>query len=348
MIRTRILLQGMKSIFAVLKLVLNDSLPVYFRRIYYSGYDRVPEEGPVIYACNHPNSFMDALVIGQYSSRAVHFLARGDVFNSPFKRFVLGQMHMMPIFRLEEGAENLAKNEETFKFSREVLRDNGTILIFSEGICVLEKRLRKLRKGTARLAFDAEASSGFSLGLKVVPVGTNYTYPTAFRGEVMTTFGEPIAMADYADLYAESPAKAIQAFNQELSTRLAKYIVHINHPEEENLVEALHRIMRSGRTEPVFGGLIFNSSDRVLAEMAVAQKVNDWYDNDRTRFDALNPLGKEYLALLDQHRISDSTVKREGEITRHRWIYQVLGWPVFRIGLYRKYIAAVMGEPHRA
>ena len=59
----------------------------------------------------------------------------------------------------------------------EVLKKNGNFIMFSEGICVQEKRLQKLRKGTARLAFGAEEKYG--LDVHIVPVGINYTYPSS-------------------------------------------------------------------------------------------------------------------------------------------------------------------------
>src|SRR5664280_2945082 len=61
----------------------------------------------------------------------------------------------------------------TFSGIYEILRKNGNLIMFSEGICVPEKRLQKLRKGTARVAFGAEEK--FGVDVNIVPVGINYT-----------------------------------------------------------------------------------------------------------------------------------------------------------------------------
>ncbi len=54
-------------------------------------------------ACNHPNSFLDAIIIGAHFKRPVHFLARGDVFKHPLSKAILIRLKVIPIYRLSEG-----------------------------------------------------------------------------------------------------------------------------------------------------------------------------------------------------------------------------------------------------
>lgn len=212
-------------------------LQVYFRKIFLTGVNNIPGNKPVLLACNHPNSFLDAVLLAVLLPTPLHFLARSDVFNTPFKRWLLTKLHLIPIYRLQEGAENLHRNEETFAQCYEILKNNGQILIFSEGVCKLEKRLRPLKKGTARLAFGAEANFNFTLDVNVVPVGINYTKPTQFRTEVMISLGKPIFISGYKDLYEQQPSRAILAFNQALITGLSQNMVIIPEKKEEPLLE---------------------------------------------------------------------------------------------------------------
>ena len=101
---------------------------------------------PKIIGANHPNSFFDAIVIAVNYPKPIYFLARGDAFNSPLIAKFLTALHLIPIYRLTEGKKNLGKNEDTFKRCIELLKQNQTILIFSEGLCVNEWRLRPLKK----------------------------------------------------------------------------------------------------------------------------------------------------------------------------------------------------------
>lgn len=192
------------------------ALYIFYRDIIIEDLKNIPSDKPSIFACTHPNSFLDAIIIGAYSPRKLYFLARSDVFNTPFKMWLLSRMNLIPIYRLQEGAENLHKNEETFARCYEIMKKGGSILIFSEGISVTDKLVRPLKKGTARIAFGAESFNQFELNLQIIPMSLNYTHPTLFRSEVIVGIKEPIAVKKYQSLYKESEIKAIRQFNQEL------------------------------------------------------------------------------------------------------------------------------------
>tara|TARA_R110002049_G_scaffold122342_2_gene277174 strand:- start:493 stop:1692 length:1200 start_codon:yes stop_codon:yes gene_type:complete len=192
------------------------ALSIFYRDIIIDDLKNIPSNKPSIFACTHPNSFLDAIIIGAYSPRKLYFLARSDVFNTPFKMWLLSNMNLIPIYRLQEGAENLHKNEVTFAKCFEIMKKGGSILIFSEGISVTDKLVRPLKKGTARIAFGAEVYNNFKLDLQIIPMSLNYTYPSLFRSEVIVGIKEPIAVKKYQTLYEESEMKAIRQFNQDL------------------------------------------------------------------------------------------------------------------------------------
>ena len=80
-----------------------------------TGLHHVPNDRPVILACNHPNAFMDAIMLGSTTRRRTWFLARSDVFRKKWLAQFLSFIGIIPIYRLLEGAENLSKNDETFE-----------------------------------------------------------------------------------------------------------------------------------------------------------------------------------------------------------------------------------------
>lgn len=256
-----------------LKLLMKLVLRVFFRKVYLSGASQIPAGQPVILACNHPNSFLDAVLLAVLLPRPLHFLARSDVFDTPVKRWLLSRLHLMPIYRLEEGASHLHRNEETFDRCYEILKNNGMVLIFSEGICVLEKRLRPLRKGTARLAFGAEANHQFNLHLQVVPVGLNYTYPSRFRQEVMIGVGAPVAVGKWQHRYLTQPGKAIREFNEVLRRELEKQIISIPFKEQEAAAEAAFRLSRAASADFFSAAWLSASRSRLRAEQEMARQL---------------------------------------------------------------------------
>lgn len=147
-------------------------------------------------ACNHPNSFLDALTVGSYFERPVHFLARGDAFKNPVARKVLTALKVIPIYRLNEGKEYLALNDTTFEKCTEILAEGGIVLIFSEGLCINQWKLRPLKKGTARIALNGWKLTATTKTCRILPVSLNYSSFTRFRKNVIIDFGLPVSKGD--------------------------------------------------------------------------------------------------------------------------------------------------------
>jgi 1-acyl-sn-glycerol-3-phosphate acyltransferase len=219
------------------RFLMRITLWVYYKRIIIDGLQHLPKTGPVILASNHPNSFLDACILGTHLPRRLHFIARSDVFNSPMKQWILGKLQLIPIYRLQEGIENLDKNKDTFKKCHEVLNAGGVINIYSEGICIQEKRLRKLKKGTARIALDYVDE--FKKSLPVVAVGLNYMEPMKFRKEIIIGISKPFDAAEVKPGFSENPAQAIIAFNQKLTEKLKEEVIHIESKEREKEIDFL-------------------------------------------------------------------------------------------------------------
>lgn len=121
---------------------------------------------------NHPDSFLDGIAIATQCASPAYFLARGDVFRKrPLYRKILSSFHVIPVHRLSEGKDHLHENEETFNACKAILRNNGIVIIFIEGICVLSHELQPFKKGTARIV---QGSWDEGVPTKVLPVGLYY------------------------------------------------------------------------------------------------------------------------------------------------------------------------------
>ncbi len=208
------------------------AVKLFFRRIEINGFDNFPLEGPVLLAPNHQNAFMDALIPTAFAPNAVHFLARSDIFKSAFGNWFFRSIKMMPIYRQRDGLANLAKNDETFEECFEILRKQGTLLIFPEASHLGERRLRPLSKGFARIVFGAMENHD-DLDIKILPVGLNYSNYHASQSRMLLNFGEPLAVRDYVAGFKENQAKAMSAMRADLQERLEDAIVHIDRKDAE-------------------------------------------------------------------------------------------------------------------
>jgi 1-acyl-sn-glycerol-3-phosphate acyltransferase len=127
--------------------------------------------GPLLVVANHPNSFLDAIIIGSRFDSPVHFLARGDAFTKSWHNKLLRMLNMIPVYRLSEGRENLSLNNDAFAACRQILARGGTVLIFIEGICINSHELQPFKKGAARIAMENIALPG----LQILPLGIAYS-----------------------------------------------------------------------------------------------------------------------------------------------------------------------------
>lgn len=305
------------------------SFRVFFRRIFYSNLKKVPLEKPLLFVGNHQNSFMDGILVGSYLPQPLHFLMRADMFRKPFARFCLRELNVAPVYRIEEGIENVHKNLETFIGIYSILKDNGNLVVFSEGICVQEKRLQKLRKGTARMAFGAEEKYG--LDVHIVPVGINYTYPSKFRKEVMINFHDPFSIKELKDDYKANPAKALLAFNEKVDASLRKEVIIIEDPENDWLAEHLLIMERNNYVLPLFQWR-FDTDDRRMLEKAVCEKINYISKTSKESLDSLTLKVKTYSDLLANNRLRDENFARKLDYGFLRYLAIVAGFPVFIAG----------------
>jgi len=167
--------------------LLKITAKLYFKKIRVYDYENVSPDKPLIICANHGNSFLDAILMAVIFKRDLHFLARADAFNTPFKRWFLGNINMMPVYRIRDGREILKNNDAIFNRCQQILENNGAILIFPEGNCVVEKRLRTFKAGFVQLAYSCKKQA-----LQVLPVTINYSKPLEFYSQVSFKFQNPI------------------------------------------------------------------------------------------------------------------------------------------------------------
>ncbi|MES2003713.1 MAG: 1-acyl-sn-glycerol-3-phosphate acyltransferase [Bacteroidota bacterium] len=195
------------------------ALKIFCRKINISGASRFSEPGPLLLVANHPNSFFDAILIGALFHRPVHFLARGDAFNKPRHGRLLRFLNMIPVYRLSEGKDNLPLNETAFRRSKEVLAQNGIVLIFIEGICVHKHELQPFKKGAARIAWESRNKEGF----RVLPMGLAYDSFERFGKNINLYTGE-LLLPSFLFPFLEE-ARNIRHFNGILQHEIEKRIV---------------------------------------------------------------------------------------------------------------------------
>ena len=203
------------------------ALPIYLRKLCVVNFDKLPKGAPLLLASNHPDSFFDAVVIGSVLEQPIHTLTRGDVFRKKAAAFWLRQINLIPVFRGSEGRQYVKNHDVTAQESHDALKKGDAVVVFSEGICVNEWRLRPLGKGTARMAYKIWYGDDALQSMKVIPTGLNYEN---FRGpgkRVSLNFGEAIA-ADDIQTSPQEYEKWLREFNEILDQKMNGEILTIS------------------------------------------------------------------------------------------------------------------------
>lgn len=216
-------------VYKVIQILLKLYLPLFFKRVEIRGLDKVPANKPVIFAVNHQNAFLDAILVGIYVKRPVYFLTRSDLFQGKWVLKLFKALNLVPIFRQKDGEVKFhEKNAETFKYCIEQLEAGKPILIFPEGQSEPVHHLFDLKKGVARLAIEAESKHDFNFRLHIVPVAINYVNHFLPGKEVFVEHLDPIIVSKYEDIYKESPAKSVSELLKDLSSSLRSNILDVN------------------------------------------------------------------------------------------------------------------------
>lgn len=99
-------IQDNDHLYNLLRYYVDFALRLSYRNVRYVGRDKIPQDGAIIYAPNHTNALMDALVLLAMDRRPKVFVARADIFRNPKIAKILTWLKIMPIMRIRDGYED--------------------------------------------------------------------------------------------------------------------------------------------------------------------------------------------------------------------------------------------------
>jgi len=218
---------------------------VFYRKVIVLGRENIKPEDPVIYAPNHQNALMDALAVLFTHKGQPIFLARADIFKRKAVAAILYFLKILPVYRLRDGFSSLKGNDEIFLKTIDVLKNKNGLVILPEGDHVGFRRLRQLKKGICRVAFQSDEAMGFNLKIKIIPVALEFSNYSRFRQVLTVEYGKPIEVSEYFDLYKVSPERALNELRSRLSNEMKGIMIHIEEEDYEAIDEL--RSMINGR-----------------------------------------------------------------------------------------------------
>ncbi len=272
----------------------------------------MPKKGPLFVACNHVNAFIDPLMVGKYHSGNFWFVARGDAFKNKTAAWWLNKMHILPIHRKEDDADSTIKNEGAMRNIINKMVSGERVIIYPEGICVQERRLRKLRKGTARMAFTAEEDANFKLNSKIICAGLNYNRPNQFGADIDIVYGTPFDVSEYEDLYKADANKAMIALTQRMQNELSDLMLIVNDKQDDELFNILDEMLIEdlAKKEQITKAEL---ERKFKLRKNLATRINNLADKHTDKAIELREYAKKYCSLLKQNNLRDWVIKTKNE-----------------------------------
>lgn len=286
--------------------LLSFSIPIFYKKIQGKNIHYLQTKKPVIIAMNHPNAFTDPIAINLLTrpKQGLKYLARGDAFKPGITSFFLEQFGIVPIFRIQDGGKDgLKKNDESYRRVNELLKQNSKIIIFAEGLCIQERRLRPLKKGVPRMVFGAYDFLK-SKDLQVIPVAVNYSKPDQHGSTIFYNVGEPISVCDYEADYKSNPAKTYNKFLQDLEPKMKELMVQINNQKYDTLVEQLEELLIASQTNSKPRSVQILEGQFYISQK-IANTINNAEINNPQVLEELNIQSKSYFENLKKLKIKD-------------------------------------------
>lgn len=213
-------------LYQLLKVYARMAIKLYCIEIVVNKKELLKIKGPVLFAANHPNSFLDGVILSTLLNETLYPLTRGDVFKNKLVSKILSGLKLLPIYRTSEGIRNLAYNYETFTACHQVFTKKKIVLIFSEAASLNEWKLRPLRKGTARLAFSTWHKG---IDVKLIPLAYNYDSFKKFGKRLHLNFGTEIKKELFT---ADTEGRQLNDVTQQVQLQLQSLVYEAKNKED--------------------------------------------------------------------------------------------------------------------
>ncbi len=246
---------------------------IFYRRIIVMGLENINPEETLIYAPNHQNALMDALAVLFTHKGQPIFLARADIFRKKIIASLLYFLKILPVYRIRDGYSNLKANDEIFHKTVDVLRNKNGLVILPEGDHAGFRRLRQLKKGICRIAFQADEAMDFNLNIKIIPVGLEYSNYSRIRQVLSVVYGKPIEVSEYAALYRTNPDMALNELKNRLAREMKNVMVHIESKDDYEAIDELRRIVNERFSDDI-------KKPRIFRDRELIDKLNNVHDTN--------------------------------------------------------------------
>lgn len=291
--------QNWSLLYAILKVYFRFIHKLFYRKFVIEGLKNIPKGKTIIFAPNHQNAVMDPLAMIFSTPFQIVFLARGDTFKNPIVAKIFYALKILPIYRQRDGKEALKKNEEIFQLSVDVLKNNRPFCLFPEAQHNPVRRLRVLKKGIQRIAFQALEETDFNLDIAIIPTGIYYNDKFNSLATIHIQYGEPIYVKEYIDFYKQNPQKATMALRDDMSDKIKPLMIDIRNKEYYDLIEFLRDFSNNYIINKL--GLKNNQKNKFKADKFFIEKIEKFIETNEDEAIGLKDKTENLIKLFKEN-----------------------------------------------
>ena len=301
---------------------------VFYRKVIIIGAENINPERHIIFAPNHQNALMDALAVLFTHKGQPVFLARADIFKKKNIAAILYFLKILPIYRIRDGYTSLKENDEIFSKTIDVFKNKNGLVVLPEGTHEGFRRLRQLKKGICRMAFQADEAENNQLKIIIIPVGIEYSNYRRYRQVLTVVYGKPIEVSEYHELYKQNPDRAFVELKNRLSDELKNLMVHIESEEDYEAIDELRSIINGKFSDSI-------KEPKLFRDRNLINKLNKLKNTDYNLYKKICSLSLSIKSKVDELNLDYRLFEKKNHSLF--WllagcIILTIGFPIFLFG----------------
>ena len=304
-----------------------------YNKVIVNGLENIPKNKPIIFSPNHQNALSDPMAILLNTRLQPVWLARADIFKNKTAAAILKFLKIMPVYRMRDGKENLAKNDETFANSVRVLENNSALGLFPEAAHSGKRQMLVHKKAVPRIAFMAEEKANYNLDIQIIPTGIYYSSYWKFNRNLIVNFGKPIPVNEFLEEYKQNESAAILSLRQRILDEMQSVVLEIKSTRHYDDFETIREIYGKHylkRQKQKYSVLNLFKSDQKLVKKLDALEVKNPEVTEK-----LVEMANDYVSKIKKLKIRswllEKSYRNLAKIGFDN-IILILGLPIFLFG----------------
>jgi len=297
------------------------------------GKENIPKNKPILFAPNHQNALSDPMAILLHTRFQPVWLARADIFKKGIITLILRFLKIMPVYRLRDGKEQLAKNDKTFADSIKVLQNNFALALFPEAAHSAKRQMLAHKKAVPRIVFMAEEKATENLDIHIVPVGIYYSSYWKFNRTVIVNFGRAIRVNNFLEEYEINSNSATLALRDSIYEAIDRLTINIKSKKHYSDFELIREIY--GKHYLARKGEKYSEIKLFQSDCELTQKLDALKHENPKEIQSLIREIKTYNALLKKYKLRSWLIEKPGNnfasILGNKLVL-ILGIPLFLLG----------------